>query len=184
MSADVSPAAEAGDVDPRQFVDPIAFIRSEHDQQEDLCALLSELIDDLHQIGAKKKAETILAYLSGRLPLHVADEEEDLFRLLRQRCLPEDRIGELIGLLCEEHEKDDEFAQAMVAGLEQLVAETGPATPLSLIMNALAFAETSRRHVAWENTAILPLAEIRLTADDLIELGRSLAARRSLAYPD
>ena len=40
------------------------------------------------------------------------------------------------------------------------------------------FASQERRHLGLENAVILPIARLRLDADDLATLGRRLAARR------
>ena len=50
------------------------------------------------------------------------------------------------------------------------------ATPLA--RDAMAFATLQRRHLAWENGTILPLARQRLSAEDKAELGRRMTARR------
>ena len=40
------------------------------------------------------------------------------------------------------------------------------------------FFETQRRHVAWENAVVMPLAYARLTQDDLRELSRVMLDNR------
>jgi hypothetical protein len=40
------------------------------------------------------------------------------------------------------------------------------------------FFESYRRHIAWENTIVLPLARARLTGEDLDKLGRAMAGHR------
>ena len=44
-------------------------------------------------------------------------------------------------------------------------------------------AETWRLYLAWENQVLLPLAREWLSAVDLAELGRAMAARRGAAHP-
>jgi hemerythrin-like domain-containing protein len=46
---------------------------------------------------------------------------------------------------------------------------------------ARAFARAQRRHVAYENGSILPLARTRLTRKDLKQLSRRMAQRRKAA---
>ena len=57
------------------------------------------------------------------------------------------------------------------------------ANPVRMLFNARAFAEAQRRHIAWENNVLLPLARKRLTEADLKELGRNMAAMRGIVYP-
>ena len=42
------------------------------------------------------------------------------------------------------------------------------------------FRSSERRHLAWENGAILPLARKRLTPEDLRTLGQKMAALRGI----
>ena len=53
---------------------------------------------------------------------------------------------------------------------------------MRLFMDLRTFAEAQRRHIAWENSLVLPLARKRLTAKDLETMGRNMAARRGIAY--
>ena len=68
---------------------------------------------------------------------------------------------------------------------------TAPVVPLAAMLNETApgldparrkilseFASQERRHLGLENAVILPIARLRLDADDLATLGRRLAARR------
>jgi hypothetical protein len=43
-----------------------------------------------------------------------------------------------------------------------------------------AMSEFQRRHIAWENGVLLPLAKRRLTAGDIADLGRAMAGRRGV----
>ncbi|MCB2076099.1 MAG: hemerythrin domain-containing protein, partial [Novosphingobium sp.] len=116
--------------------------------------------------------------------LHVLDEEEDLFPLLRRRTELEDRIDDTLEVLCQEHDADRRDAHDIVEGLSAL-AERGAARPLKVAFRKLLrrFAANERRHLTVENAIVLPLARARLTADDLRNLGRRMAARRGLDFP-
>jgi hemerythrin-like domain-containing protein len=46
-------------------------------------------------------------------------------------------------------------------------------------MNAHAFADFQERHLKWENAVVLPLAQERLSREDISELGRRMAERRA-----
>jgi hemerythrin-like domain-containing protein len=110
------------------------------------------------------------------LGLHVADEERDLFPLLRRRAGPGDDIEFILALLASEHMRDHELSNAVVAALER--RERG-----TLRAAGPAFAETQRRHLAWENALIIPRARHILQPADLARLGRSFAKRRGLRMP-
>ena len=42
---------------------------------------------------------------------------------------------------------------------------------------------TERRHLKLEDDVVLPLAQRRLSPDELEQIGRSMAARRNIAFP-
>ena len=59
-----------------------------------------------------------------------------------------------------------------------------PSNRQVFVHEARTFGVLQRRHLAWENGTILPLARKRLNKHDLAELGRKMAARRGLSFPD
>lgn len=85
------------------FRHPLEFIFAEHDRQRIICAVIERLANDLHASDARENAAHVLDHLENTLPLHIADEERDLFPLLWQRCLDDDGIDELLALLQKEH---------------------------------------------------------------------------------
>ena len=166
------------------FRHPLEFIFAEHDRQRIVCAVLERLAGDLAAADAQENAAHVLGHLENELPLHIADEEQDLFPMLWQRCLAEDGIDEMLSLLQEEHEEDDAHCAALLAPLRVLAAGGQPADVTEFAALALGFARFQRRHLGWENGTILPLAERRLTDADQIELGRSMATRRGIDPPE
>jgi hemerythrin-like domain-containing protein len=166
------------------FRHPLEFIFAEHDRQRIICAVIERLANDLHASDARENAAHVLDHLENTLPLHIADEERDLFPLLWQRCLDDDGIDELLALLQKEHEEDDALCAGLLAPLRVLAKGGQPREPVEFVALALGFARFQRRHLGWENGTILPLAERRLTDADQAELGRSMAARRGIKFPD
>lgn len=55
-------------------------------------------------------------------------------------------------------------------------------SPMRMFVNVRTLVEAQRRHLAWENGVVLPLAQKRLESGDLEEMGRNMAARRGMAY--
>ena len=78
--------APAAPLDTAILADPIEFIRFEHYRQRTLCDRLRRVAEDLGRPGVAEDAARILDYLSNDLPLHIADETDDLMPLLRERC--------------------------------------------------------------------------------------------------
>lgn len=167
---------------PEQFLYPLQFIFTEHDRQRVLCAALERLADDPEAADARENAAAILAYLEKRMPNHLADEE-DLFPLLMRRGRPDDEVEAIVAQLRHEHEADAEYVRRVTASLKALAAGHPLAEASAFVHDARAFSIFQRRHLAWENGILLPLAEKRLARRDLVELGRKMAARRGLNYP-
>lgn len=173
---------DSGTLSRKQFLFPLDFIRSEHDRQVALYDRLAELAND-YQLGpVSKEAETLIAFLTEDLPLHGKDEEEDLFRLLKLRCRPEDGFDGILAQLEFEHSLDTVLAHHIVIDLEAIADRKTLESPMRIFMNLRTFVEAQRRHLAWENGVVLPLAQKRLDPGDLEEMGRNMAARRGMAY--
>ena len=169
---------------PKVFRYPLEFIFAEHDRQRIACATLERLAGDLDAADARDNAAFVLNHLEVDLPLHIADEENDLFPLLRTRCLADDQIEAMLSLLRDEHEEDDSHCEALLGPLREIARGARPADAISFVARARAFARFQRRHLGWENGTILPLAERRLDDDDQAALGNKMAERRGISLPD
>jgi hemerythrin-like domain-containing protein len=163
--------------------EPVEYIYADHFRQRCVCVALDEMMAHPDDPAISTWAGALLSYIEGDLPLHIADEEQSLFPLLRRRCKPEDRIDQVLGLLSEEHERDEALAAHLVAGLKRVAAGVASPSWDAFWRVATAFSETQRRHLSWENTVVLPLARKRLNVADMVTLGREMAARRSAVSP-
>ena len=161
------------------LADPLDYLFADHVRQRVLCNLLEELADAASlDVG---KAEDVLAYIRVDMPVHIRDEEDDLFPLMRRRCPPEDEIDALLTKLGAEHAADDRFARRIVDGLAILAATGTPVRSMpGLRHRMLAFARSQRRHLMVENAILLPIARARLTRRDLADLAGRMAARRGV----
>ena len=165
-------------VDIRVVRDPIAFIAQEHLRQRSICAGLDVLArqdqPDLAQ------AEAILCHTRDELPVHVLDEEEDFFPLLRRRAAPEDEIEKTLSRLADDHARGEELAMQAVKVLESLIDGATPLTEAdaAVLTN---YAAHERLHLIVENAIILPLARVRLNKSDREKLASRMAARRGLS---
>lgn len=161
---------------------PLDFLAADHSRQRMVCDMAEELANGT-TLDADLAAE-ILDYLKVRMAAHVLDEERDLFMLLRRRCLPDDEIDAILALLAGEHTADERQAKDIVTGLEGLIAggvaaDSDPGLNQALID----YARRQRRHLALENSIVLPMARVRLTARDLQGMAKRMAARRGVALP-
>jgi hemerythrin-like domain-containing protein len=165
-----------------QFLSPLDYIFADHFRQRTLCAMLDRIATE--ESVDRKAVATVLRFMRGDFGLHVLDEEEDLFPLLRRRTEPEDRIEDILAELCQEHDADRKDASDIVEGLEAIEESGAHRPPTSAFRRLLQrFAANERRHLTVENAIVMPLARARLNADDLRNLGRRMAARRGHDYP-
>lgn len=158
-----------------RFENPLDFIAEDHFREREICASL----DRAAETGAFAPVELdrVFCFLSEELPLHLQDEEEDLFPMMRRRCAPEDEIEKAIDRLLADHVHANEDAPAILAIL-QLLRE-GRATLGTTAKTAFrVFAGHSRRHLVFENAIILPLARARLSKRDLATLRARMMKRR------
>lgn len=157
--------------------EPLEWFFAEHYRHRQACKMIEEVAAAM-VFDAARIAE-LIDFLSHDLPLHVIDEEEDFFPLLRRRCLAEDDIEAVLGMLSAEHRADVVQAGA-VRGHLQACLEGQRAPGLDPVQRKamIAFAVQERRHLGLENAIVLPIARLRLTKNDLTTLGRRLAARR------
>lgn len=157
--------------------DPIDFFFAEHFRQRTVCNLL-EVLAKAEPLD-RAMADEVLSFLKHDLPLHVQDEEEDLFALLRRRCLPEDGIEQVLATLSAEHAADRAMAETIVTGLQQVLRGRASVARRTRLRRAMRdFARNERRHLALENAVMLPLARRRLADKDLTMLTVQMWWRR------
>jgi hemerythrin-like domain-containing protein len=158
---------------------PLEFILADHLRQRDLCRLLERLASEAELDLAL--ADAVAEHLASDMAIHVLDEEEDLFPLLRRRATAGDDIERVLGLLSREHARDDRLADTIIAGLRLAVVVRAKAVDDDLKAALREFAYRQRRHLAVENAIVMPLAEARLTPVDLEGLARRMAVRRGIS---
>jgi hemerythrin-like domain-containing protein len=170
----------AASIDAALFREPLDLLYAEHYRQRIICNTLDAACGKRPVALSRAELRSIVEYLTIDLPLHIADEEEALFPLLEARCTEEDSAGDVIELLRAEHAADQALMaeavaplRAMAGGRTAVIADTARA-------HIRAMAEAQRRHLAWENSVVLPLAKRRLTDSDLVDLGRAMAQRRGI----
>ena len=159
--------------------EPLNWIFAEHHRQRQLCDGLQTLsrVPTFHAA----LIASVLDYLETDLKMHHIDEEEDLFPLLRRRCLPEDEIEQVLGALAADHVREEANAHIVCEGLQKAL-ERGhpPSGDVSFGRTLRAYSHDLRHHLAIENAVVLPIARIRLEQADLDGLSHRMAARRGI----
>ncbi|MBL8547824.1 MAG: hemerythrin domain-containing protein [Hyphomonadaceae bacterium] len=157
--------------------DAIEFLLAEHLNHRRMCRALEDLADARDFDGLAITA--LVDFIRFDLTLHVIDEEEDVFPLLRRRCLPEDEVDEIIERLGREHAEDKTLSERARDVLNACLMLRRPPQAIEGGAEVLrAFAHHERRHLALENAVIIPLARRRLDTADIELLGRRFMARR------
>ena len=175
--------ADLGQIDPKLFLEPVDFLLADHYRQRTLCRLLDGIVAEPPGLATQAPAAAVCTYLRRDLPWHIADEEIQLFPRLRERALPGDGTAEMLSLLEREHGGDQAQVNDLLENLDRLAQGLAPTDSTAFAARVRGFAEVQRRHLAWENAMVVPLARRLLNAADKVEIGRNMARRRMLAYP-
>ncbi len=160
---------------------PLDYLMADHHRQRVLCRLADELAAMARPDA--ELMETVGAFVSRDMAIHVIDEEQDLFPLLRRRAVPEDAIDAILGRLAAEHASGGILAARLGQALGE-AALTGRLLDRSTRLDLKELARSEREHLALENAIVMPLARLRLTAGDLRALSLRMAARRGLLIDD
>lgn len=159
------------------FDAPLDMLQACHGRIQAQCATLKKLLLHLPSQGADAQAQqaatNILRYFESAGVYHHQDEEQDLFPLLLAANSTE--ANHLITRLLAEHQSMEAAWHVLRPLLRGVM--TGS---LNAFDNAPAerFIELYDRHIALENGHLLPLAKQLLTAEQQLQLGRNMAARR------
>ncbi len=157
--------------------DPLEFLLAEHLNHRRMCRALERLAAATEFDAAR--ITSLLDFIRFDLTLHVIDEEEDFFPMLRERCLPEDDVHDVLARLSEEHAEDKNLSVRVRDVLNECLILRKPANAIDGGAEALAnFAQHEMRHLALENAVVVPLARRRFSEEDLRALSRRLLGRR------
>jgi len=168
--------------------EPIEYIFADHYRLRQVVAAMDRLlmeglfVSPLVEDNGPDVA-VVRTYLVEELPIHIADEEEDLFPNLEQRCPEDGETKQILATLRQEHVEDFALLLPVTAGLDNLLAGGAVLERELFEASTARFVETQRRHIIWENNIVLPLARRYFTIDDMAIMGHNMAARRNIEYP-
>lgn len=140
--------------------------------------MLSSLADGGFDLSA---VEALIEFLEFDFARHILEEESLLFPALIRACRSEDSIDQLVMTLSEQHRKHEALAEATVGLLKRLAG--GAVLTVGERERLRQFSTHIRQHLALENSVLLPIAHVRLTAADQACLAGQLAANRRNAPP-
>ena len=165
--------------------DPLEFLVADHVRQRKICAALDALVHGTNTTESDSIVAAIVTYLSYDLPLHVADKELDLFPALLRANGLDDNTRKLIDDLKSDHAHALSVARNVIALLRERlppVAGSDPTGRFAELATALTGCLLDRLSI--EERTLFPLARTRLSTADLERIGRAMAARRQIDYPD
>ncbi|MCR9256781.1 MAG: hemerythrin domain-containing protein [Alphaproteobacteria bacterium] len=177
-----SRAAQPGTGDRKVSIlgDPIALIRQDHIRQLEICADLESIADSLPHDVDKTLCERLSALLPVSLKLHHKDEERALLPILRQIPQIAETVKTVQDRLEEEHTTDEDFADELAAALADVADLGWPENPEMLGYMLRGYFESHRRHIAWEEAVLLPLADAHLSRSQRHDMAAIMAENRNI----
>ncbi|MGO4685789.1 hemerythrin domain-containing protein [Hyphomicrobium sp. 2TAF46] len=167
---DASPARRLDDAGHCATPHPLEIIEEEHALQLELCDLLESMADNLPTKLDPALAVIAISILKGSVKAHTKFEEDALFPLLRERLSPNDTVVQALACLSQEHERDEDSADELAEALKDALQSRAPQNPETLGYILRGYFESQRRHIAWEDSVVLPAARQALTVEDLARL--------------
>lgn len=153
---------------------PIDYLAAEHARQRRAAELLLLAADG---VSCRAGIENLSFYLRTDFAMHIVDEEQSLFPLLRERCKPEDCVDALIDVLRDEHAEDEALWRSVEQALDAAIANGRIDPHGSEVIRR--FADKVCEHISLEDGVLIPLARLRLTRADLKALSAAMRLRRA-----
>ncbi len=133
-------------------------IEQEHSAEICLCDLLERLADALPEPLDTEIAPTGVATLRSCVRRHIVLEENYLYPMLLKRAKKGEFNEDLFALISREHASDESHAYEAADEMEEALSRGRVTQPERLGYMLRCFFEARRRHIAWENAVIIPLA--------------------------
>ena len=164
---------------------PLATLMECHDRIRAQCDILRRLASQLPADGwdgpARKYAAANLLWFFGTTGRHHhEDEETDLFPAMIAAATGSyaERVASLVQQLEAQHRELEDAWMHLSVNVKKIA--DGDASVLDALEVAR-FTAAYREHSALEETELIPLAELILSAPECAVVGRSMARRRGLA---
>jgi hemerythrin-like domain-containing protein len=168
------------------FTEPLGLLSDCHRRIEYFLGVLISVTGrtpgGLLTLAHRVELGTALTYFASASPKHTADEEDSLFPRLRDT---HDAAAKRALKLVEQLERDHDIAERHHQAVEDLMRrwladgglESGETAKLRKHLAALQ--SLYRRHIDVEDRELFPAAARLLSARQIADIGREMAARRS-----
>ncbi|MBX6392280.1 MAG: hemerythrin domain-containing protein [Burkholderiales bacterium] len=169
------------------FDDPIGLLKACHMRIEQRCALLSRIMEHMAKHGADQQAKQacgmVMQYFDTAAPQHHCDEEEDLFPALLRHAKrsQKKKLRILIQDLEADHVEMERAWRTLRANLEDVIAGRSQALDPDIVDR---FQTIHFAHIQREEAEAFSIAAECLPPEVLERIGRAMAARRNVSYPD
>lgn len=160
-------------VDTRLFERPLDHLAAENARLLRVCAQLEIIALNAARL-AQHSIPVLVPYLRWDYTSHLDWLERTFFPLLEAACFVGDAVSGPIAQLVLEHGLDRSMAARLAGLLTEYVQTPGEGLEQRVKLASESFAETQKRHVAWLDMTVFPLAQERLTAEHMTELTRGL----------
>ena len=158
--------------------EPLEFLRSCVYQQRETVKTLEGL--ERNEVHADELISAC-EFLSVEWPLHLRDISDSLATLLGKRCKPADNIESVFAELEEAQSKVKSISAKTTRGLLAQIERMPEKAPTKVLCRQASELITVLRWLsAIESGIVLPLARVRLKAEDLLALTQQMRARRGL----
>lgn len=164
------------------FEVPLEMLAACHLRVQDQCATLLRLVPHIAAQGsdrpAQEAATAVMRYFDTSARHHHDDEERDLFPALLESMAGSDAVclREITAALTADHRELELRWKALRAVLAQVAA--GQAAPLAQ-NDVSGFTDLYARHIAREESELLPMARRLLSDAELDRIGLAMRLRRA-----
>jgi hemerythrin-like domain-containing protein len=164
------------------FEVPLEMLAACHLRVQDQCATLLRLVPHIAAHGpdrpAQEAATAVMRYFDTSARHHHDDEERDLFPALLESMAGSDAVclREITAALTTDHRELEARWKALRAVLAQVAA--GQAAPLAQD-EVSGFTDLYARHIAREESELLPMAQRLLSDAELDRIGLAMRLRRA-----
>lgn len=160
--------------------DPLEYMKADHFRQETMRAMLGEA-------GARSLPPDALtaamAYMEEELPRHLADEDDDLFPLLRGHAPERSPLHDVIAVLTDGHARLRSACERVIDEF-RTSASRGHWPESDRLCNTIgAFCELNRWTVQLEERIVIPAARECLDRSTLAAVARAMSHRRDVPFP-
>jgi len=165
-----------GAADPRLLAEPLDYLETEHYRMRAVLSLLERFVSEPKPRVRAATTRLAVDFIRSDLLLHVLDENDGLFPLLRIRCDVADGLDRILARIAEEPARGAATCAEIVRKL--LAACHGRVVGKGVRVAVERFVGSQRRLLALEDAFVLPLARQRLTDADRSWLSRQMSERR------